>query len=408
MYMHPFCSFGPRSDGDFTIMNTLSKARATVNAATLDALRALVDTGQFHKSVSTRDIKRLKDSDVLFDTRAASEAWIDAWYERQTESVPKIDQIELTNRCPYRCKMCPRTSSMTRPIGDMDLALFTRIVDQIKDTQSYVGLHHFGESLVHRGLTDAVKIALERGVRTGLSCNPPSLKPALAKNLLRAGLAEMLLSLDSLDAATYRSIRGPAANIDRALAHLRSLMALRESTGASTRITLQLISMRENADEVPKFLDLCRALGVDRGVVIDVGRWDFSDEKVDELGDFDAVMHDGFCTRPVQSVAVLWDGRVVPCCHDYDGAEVLGNLRTQSLEEIWASDVARGFRADPDATELCQNCAFSRGYRNAWRAKVGFDAFHRSRSNLPKVEILREEIDPSQPLFIIGNVAHAD
>lgn len=407
MYLHPFCTFHTGPDGDIMIENSLSGSCATIAPATLNALRALVDTGRFHEPVSTRDIERLETCEVLFGTRTAAEAWIDGWYERQARRRPKIEQIELTNRCPYRCKMCPRTSSMTRAIGDMDLALFTRIIDQIKGNQSYVGLHHFGESLVHRGLTDAVTIALERGVKTGLSCNPPSLKPALAKNLLRAGLAEMLLSLDSLDAATYRSIRGPAADIDRALTHLRSLMALRERIGAKTRITLQLISMRENADETDDFLDLCRELGVDRGVVIDVGRWDFSDDKVAELGEFDAVMHDGFCTRPVESLAILWDGRVVPCCHDYDGAQVLGNLRTQTLDEIWASDVARRFRGDPDANALCQKCAFSRGYRGAWRVNVGFDAFHRSRSGKPKIEFKREDADPQKPLYAIGNVAHA-
>ncbi|WJS05545.1 radical SAM protein [Roseibium aggregatum] len=408
MYLHPFCSFHQRPDGEITIVNSLSRSSVTIGTATLDALRALVDTGRFHEPVSTRDIERLEACDVLFVNRSASEAWVEAWYERQEQGVPKIDQIELTNRCPYRCKMCPRTTSMTRAIGDMDLALFTRIIDQIKDNQSYVGLHHFGESLVHRGLTDAVTIALDRGVRTGLSCNPPSLKPVLAENLLRAGLAEMLLSLDSLDAATYRSIRGPAADIGRALTHLRSLMTLRDRTGATTHITLQLISMRENADEIPNFLKLCRELGVDRGVVVDVGRWDFTDDKIAELGEFDPVMHDGFCTRPVESVAVLWDGRVVPCCHDYDGAEVLGNLRTQTLDEIWASDAARKFRADPNATALCQNCAFSRGYRETWRAQIGFDAFHRSRSNRKKVEILREDTGPHQPPYAIGNVARAN
>jgi radical SAM protein with 4Fe4S-binding SPASM domain len=408
MYLHPFCSFDPRPDGSFTVENTLSNASAMIGAASLDALRALVESGEDRANIPARDVQRLRECSVLFENRQAAEDWIDAWYVQQTQKYPKIDQIELTNRCPYRCKMCPRTSSMTRAVGDMDLALFTRIIDQIKDSQTYVGLHHFGESLVHRGLTEAVKIALHRGVQTGLSCNPPSLKPALAENLLRAGLAEMLLSLDSLDGDTYRSIRGAAANIDRALAHLRSLMALRDSTGATTRITLQLISMRENASEIPQFLDLCRELGVDRGVVINVGRWDFSDEKVAEIGDFNAVMHDGFCTRPVESVAVLWDGRVVPCCHDYDGAEVLGNLKEQTLAEIWASDAGRRFRAAPDATELCQNCAFGRRYRDKWRAQIGFDAFHRSRSNKPRVEILREDTDPRLPLFAIGNVAHTN
>ena len=45
---------------------------------------------------------------------------------------PKIYQLETTNSCPYRCNMCPRTHSMTREQGHMDIGLFRAILDQVK------------------------------------------------------------------------------------------------------------------------------------------------------------------------------------------------------------------------------------------------------------------------------------
>jgi radical SAM protein with 4Fe4S-binding SPASM domain len=294
-------------------------------------------------------------------------------------NLPWVDQIELTNRCPYSCKMCPRTLAMNRSLGDMSLDLFERIIEQLSGRQSYVGLHHFGESLLHPGLAQAVAVAREKGLRTGLSCNPPTLRAELSARLLDAGISNIVLSLDSLDAVTYRAIRGPAAHIDRADRNLRDLIRLRNEGAYETFITLQMISMRCNEAEADHFLSYCREVGADRGVVIRLGKWDFEDAYVEQLGEFTSPGYDGYCKRPWDSLVVLWDGRVVPCCHDYNGMVVLGDLREQSLEEVWSSPKARRFREHNLDYELCRACAFSRWSRERQREQEGFRHFHRQR-----------------------------
>jgi hypothetical protein len=41
------------------------------------------------------------------------------------------------------------------------------------------------------------------------------------------------------------------------------------------------------------------------------------------------------CYRMWLTFTVLWDGRVSLCCADYDGRNVLGDLRTSTIAEIW-------------------------------------------------------------------------
>jgi radical SAM protein with 4Fe4S-binding SPASM domain len=67
------------------------------------------------------------------------------------------------------------------------------------------------------------------------------------------------------------------------------------------------------------------------------------------------------CGAPYKTVSILWDGTVVPCCHDFDGAAPLGNLRTHTLEEIWRSEAVMRFRERFrakrfDAGEACARC----------------------------------------------------
>jgi radical SAM protein with 4Fe4S-binding SPASM domain len=41
------------------------------------------------------------------------------------------------------------------------------------------------------------------------------------------------------------------------------------------------------------------------------------------------------CWALLNTMSILWDGRVVPCCLDYDGEIILGDANKQTLTEIW-------------------------------------------------------------------------
>jgi radical SAM protein with 4Fe4S-binding SPASM domain len=43
-------------------------------------------------------------------------------------------------------------------------------------------------------------------------------------------------------------------------------------------------------------------------------------------------------------MTVLCDGRVVTCCMDYNGAQVLGDLNSQTVKEIWNGPVLSSVR----------------------------------------------------------------
>jgi radical SAM protein with 4Fe4S-binding SPASM domain len=371
MYLLPFFSYRRVADG-VVLTNHITKKQAIGTWDTVEALEAIYET----PSAAIPPPPIAEELEIVFADRDHANRWLDSGPSRQAGRLPKIEQIELTNRCPYTCKMCPRTLQMDRGLGDMSLELFESIMRQISGSTKFCALHHFGESLLHRGIGDAIAIALSHGVRTGLSCNPPSLLPKRAEAVLKAGIANMVLSLDSLDPDVYKSIRGRAARIDVADRNLRELVRLRDEGGYDTNLTLQMISMHANNDEAARFLAYCEELGVDRGVVIRLERWDFDDELVAELGEHTSPGYTEPCTRPWNSVAILWDGRVVPCCHDYNGEKTLGDLRRETLEDIWAKPEAREFRDRNVEMAICAKCAFGQSFREMRRAKESFHRFH--------------------------------
>lgn len=66
-----------------------------------------------------------------------------------------VFNIEITNRCPLKCVMCPRTHDMTRAEGHMGFDLYRKLIDELAghnpDWSAHVPvrLHGFGESTVH-------------------------------------------------------------------------------------------------------------------------------------------------------------------------------------------------------------------------------------------------------------------
>jgi radical SAM protein with 4Fe4S-binding SPASM domain len=374
MYVTPFWTF-ETAGADVLVTNTITNRRVTITTEALGVLAELHENPAL--APAGESLGALERAGIVFADHGSAERWLDEQLPTAGDLGPSVDQIELTNRCPYTCQMCPRTTSMTRDLGSMPIPLFTAVIEQIAPYQDYTALHHFGESLLHPEIDVAVRVALERGVRTGLSCNPPTLTPALSRRLLDAGLANMVLSLDSLDAETYRGIRGHAARLDKADQHVQELVRTRDQGGYSTWITLQMIAMRVNQEEIDRFLEYCAEKGVDRGIVVRLGRWDFTDEYLATLGEHDSPGYTPPCHLPKTSVVVLWDGRVVPCCHDYDGDVVLGDLKRQRLTDVWASPAARRFRNHNQDYELCRQCAFSRWYKEEQRKRDGFLRFHR-------------------------------
>ena len=61
-----------------------------------------------------------------------------------------------------------------------------------------------------------------------------------------------------------------------------------------------------------------------------------------------------------QGAVITWDGRLVPCCFDKDGAHVMGKVTESPVKKIWKNEPYRKFRTqlleDRKQIEICKNC----------------------------------------------------
>lgn len=310
----------------------------------------------------------------------------------RTPAFPIVDAIELTNACPCTCAMCPTgTARMTRPRAFMDPALFRQIVDELRAAggqEKALTLHNLGESLLHQELAALVADATRAGLRTEVAGNPGNLTLERYRDLERAGLSRLVLDVDGLDQTTLERVRGPGARGDVAFANLEAILAHRAAQPRSTpQLILQMIRLASNAHQHAAFLDRYarRAiLGVEAYLKeVDANTVERPANAADERGLPIVVAGRAkrpyLCRAPWRSVVVLVNGDVVPCCHDANGALVLGNLRRQTLREIWGAEPIRGLRARLSTATTTQD-------------EPCFGCAHRAdRSTLPALDEIPDE-----------------
>ena len=206
-------------------MTTLSRIREPRDLARI--LLGRPTRAEQEELARVREVKRLAQEQEKAEARARRDQLLwELKYWRSlavkpvyAEPIFAIDNIELTNRCPMRCIMCPRTEHMTRAQGYMSFDVFKRVIDEFVAVNPEAArtrgafLHHFGESLLHPEVGRFIRYAEESGVRVKLSINPLAMKDRVIDALIQSAPSYLMIALDGHDDASFERIRGVTGRI---------------------------------------------------------------------------------------------------------------------------------------------------------------------------------------------------
>ena len=293
--------------------------------------------------------------------------------------------IELTNKCPFKCIMCPRTNHMMREQGLMEFSLFTKVIDELiavnpayRSRENLVWLHHFGESLVHPEVATFIKYASDRQVPVSLSINPLMLSKKISEELIDANPKALLISLDGHDNESFEKIRGVKNVFDQSKKNLLAFLNRKVERNSGIEITLSVVDFPTNemskAEQRDKWRETWMSVpGIDAFEWKPFTSWDGSSPEITALdgkshrvsAEFENVRAAKFkvtCGWPWSKMNITWDGDVVPCCYDHDKKYVLGNVATQTLAQIWNSEkmiaLRREFSSNRVTNKLCAQCEY--------------------------------------------------
>jgi radical SAM protein with 4Fe4S-binding SPASM domain len=253
-------------------------------------------------------------------------------------------QFESSTACNAKCTFCPRYD-MTRPRGEMSDKLFHKI---IKDGQamrnSFFVPFLNGEPFVFPRIWEWLDYLAAAQARVHIYTNAEYVD--VGKLVSYPNISLICCSVNAATKTTYDSImRGPDYNV--VTNNVRELIKR-----AKCKVFSSMVIVDENQHET----DLFRTTWGDHTVFGEFRNW---------TGDRHCTIERTGIRKPcwavLNTMSILWDGRVVPCCMDYDGKLILGDVNRHTLTEIWHQSywIRKKSRRLEFNIEPCANCNYN-------------------------------------------------
>ncbi len=266
--------------------------------------------------------------------------------------------LEITNICNLDCVFCPKTK---RAGKSLTLEHFDLLTDKLRHEIKFLYFHLMGEPLMHKHLKDFILMARDKGFIPVLTTNGTLIRQR-SEALLEARPHKVQISLHSHEG-------NGKEHPEEYIRHIMQYAMRAAEQGTIVVLRLWNQGGLESANE--HLISLMEGY-VPRPWTERYDGWKMAEniyleyDHIFEWPDDEREAFDGeevFCYALRNQIGVLVDGTVVPCCLDHNGNVSLGNLFTQSLQEILSSPRAKalydGFTRHIATEPLCQRCGYA-------------------------------------------------
>jgi radical SAM protein with 4Fe4S-binding SPASM domain len=288
-------------------------------------------------------------------------------------STPMILFVDPASICNFKCTFCPTgdhplIKSTGRWQGLMDFELYKKIIDDLKDFDrplKVLRLYKEGEPLLHRRFADMVRYAKESGAVEYIdtTTNGHLLEPERMRPILDAGLDRINISLYGLSDQQFLGFTHVKVNFNKYVENVRTLYEMKGNCEICVKITGDFLPEEEKKRFFEIFGDYADRIFVENvtpcwpefdvedrvGVEIKAGIYG------QPIGETDT------CPYIFYSISVNSDGSVSLCFLDWARKLLIGDVRKQSLKEIWEGEPlfrhqVEHLRGNRKANPVCGNC----------------------------------------------------
>jgi radical SAM protein with 4Fe4S-binding SPASM domain len=284
------------------------------------------------------------------------------------EDIPFRVMIENTNACNANCTFCPH-KIMRRKTGIMDTNLSKRIIDECKNLGiDYITIYGFGEPLLDPYIFERVAYAKSKGIaRVTTNTNAMYLNNEKVKRLLESGIDEVYISFDAATEITYRRIR-PGLNFEIVEQNILALIQeKKERNLKKPEIIMSFVESSANKHEVKQYIQKWKSKA-DNVSISAIHNWTGDIESSNENSN--GLRRDP-CRLLWADMVISWNGDVPLCCNDYENKIILGNVKNQSIKEIWGGEKPRKIRelhkgGEFEKLNICAQCEYNLHHKSPW------------------------------------------
>jgi MoaA/NifB/PqqE/SkfB family radical SAM enzyme len=267
--------------------------------------------------------------------------------------------IELTNHCNANCIYCCR-KSITQPKGKMSDLMYFKIIDDMYNCNfKLLNLTGLGESLLHDNIFDFINYAKKKNIYVKMFTNGSLLTDSSSLRLMKAGLDEIIFSIDTSDKHEFNATR-INLDYDSIIYNLKCFSKIKESYSFNTRICIQATLFDNDYHRIKQVYRSFYNI-VDLITFQSAFNWG-GDTNLHNGPMANKALSD---TIPCQllwfNIVVRWNGIVPLCCADYNSTEIIGDLNHSSIRDVWNGSKLHDIRRlhlskQKKDVSICKSC----------------------------------------------------
>lgn len=277
---------------------------------------------------------------------------ITEWANNKTvlKSKPWLCYLSVTNICNSRCKVCAREKAMRKDKGSMSIDTFERILALLPESIKKVYLMKQGEPLLNKNLEYFIDRLHDQRPDIHLSFHTNGIlmcTERMKKILFK--IASLGISISAITRETYKNVH-QVDKFDLVTKNLKNLSDLLISMPKKSRphVFIDYVSQEANAHEDEQEVVNFFRKNFPGLSSVDV-HWVFNFQGEIEEGNmkiYDELPHEKFpcCIFPWSAITFCHDGQVDYCFVEPRENKFLGNIESNSFEDIWNGTEYQNFR----------------------------------------------------------------
>ncbi|MBF1692664.1 MAG: radical SAM protein [Selenomonas sp.] len=288
--------------------------------------------------------------------------------------------IEQTKYCNFKCFYCIHSTrdeadgefrALGHRMQHIDDSFFEKIIRELKEFPQggikRIVFSGLGEPLTNPRLPDYVRMTVEAGIagRVEVITNGLLLTPEKSHALVEAGITNINISVQGLDAEGYQKTCGVLIDFDRYLENLKYLYEHKGNVQIYIKAIDATLKTKENEEKFFQiFSPFADRIYIEHLVVMQQ-QMDGLREIVDGTKNFygeELDVNRKVCAQSFYFMQIGCEGDIFPCPVPGLGKNLsMGNAKEHTLMEIWNGSRRRGFlrkmlKKEKDQIPDCATC----------------------------------------------------
>jgi radical SAM protein with 4Fe4S-binding SPASM domain len=289
--------------------------------------------------------------------------------------MPYSVSIEPTNICNLACPECPTgNGNLIRDKLNINPETNKRLIDEIGKYLFCIIYYFQGEPFLNQQLFEMIKYASENKIFTISSTNGHFLNQNNSEKIIKSGLQKLIISLDGITPETYQMYR-KNGNFNKVIDGIKTIIAVKKQLKSKTpQIVIQFLVFKSNQHQISELKSFAKKLEVDRIVLKSAQFYDFKNGNI-QMPDIKKYSrykknNDGsysiksklknHCWRMWTNPVITSSGQISVCCFDKNAQFSLGNIETETFDDIWKSEKYKTIRdkifTNRKSIDICTNC----------------------------------------------------